>query len=119
MKRTTLLLVASLLVIGLVSTASLIQSADARKTKTKILKFEAEWCGPCQQMKPIYSRVSREMSGDASFSSINVDRNQALAERYRVRSLPTVVAVKNGRVVGRKTGFMDERRLTAFVKRHR
>jgi thioredoxin len=115
MKRKLLLLMAPLLAIGLVSTTSLMQG---KESKTKILKFEADWCGPCKQMKPIYSKVSRNLSSDASFSSINVDRNRSTAEKYKVKRLPTVIAVKDGRVVGRKTGFMDEKRLTAFVKRH-
>ena len=115
MKHKLLLLMAPLLALGLVSVNSLLQSAES---KTKILKFEAAWCGPCQQMKPIYSRVSRRMSSDASFSSINIDRNRPMAEKYKVTRLPTIIAVKNGRVVGRKTGFLDEKRLTAFVKRH-
>ena len=116
MKRNLLLLMVPLLGIGLVVSASLLPGAEKQ---VKILKFEADWCGPCQQMKPIFHRVSRTYSSDASFQSIDVDRNPTLADHYRIRSLPTVVAVKDGKVVGRKTGFLDERRLTEFVKRHR
>jgi thioredoxin len=116
MKRRILLLMVPLLVVGFAFSVNLLNGAEG---KTKILKFEADWCGPCRQMKPIYSKVAHNFSSDASFQSINVDRNPTIADRYSVRSLPTVVAVKNGRVVGRKTGFMNEQALSAFVKRHR
>lgn len=116
MKRRILLLALPLLAVGLASSVNRLNGSEA---KTQILKFEADWCAPCRQMKPIYSKVARDFSSDASFQSINVDRNPTLADRYSVRSLPTVVAVKDGRVVGRKTGFLNEEKLTAFVKRHR
>ncbi len=84
----------------------------------KILKFEADWCGPCQQMKPIFSSVAAEFKG-VSFQTVDVDRQTDLANTYKVEMLPTIVAVKDGKVVGRLTGFQNAGKLKTFIKKHR
>jgi thioredoxin 1 len=68
-------------------------------------------------MKPIFSSVAKSTQGVA-FETVNVDRQAALAERYNVELLPTVVAVKDGKEVGRFTGFRNEAKLKSFVKKH-
>lgn len=83
----------------------------------KVLKFEADWCGPCQQMKPIFNSVSSEFKA-VSFQTIDVDRQTELANTYKVESLPTVIAVKDGKVVGRLVGFQNAARLKAFIRKH-
>jgi thioredoxin 1 len=98
--------------------ASFIAPAPARAADLKILKFEADWCGACQKMKPVFASVAAEESG-VSFQTVNVDRQSELADRYRVTSLPTVVAVKDGREVGRLTGYQNAAKLRSFVKKHR
>lgn len=84
----------------------------------QIIQFEADWCGACKQMKPIFSSVAKSTPG-VTFETANVDRQTALAERYGIELLPTVVAVKDGKEVGRFTGFRNEAKLKAFVKKHR
>jgi thioredoxin-like negative regulator of GroEL len=69
-------------------------------------------------MKPVFASVAAEESG-VSFQTVNVDRQSDLADRYRVTSLPTVVAVKDGREVGRLTGYQNAAKLRSFVKKHR
>jgi thioredoxin 1 len=108
-----------LLALPLLALAALFSvPAGAETGSLKILKFEADWCGPCQQMKPIFNQVSKEFGSQVSFQSIDVDKNPALAETYKVELLPTVVAVKDGKVVGRSTGFMDAAKLKGFIKKH-
>lgn len=84
----------------------------------RILKFEADWCGPCQQMKPVFSKVSKNLNSEARFESINVDKQPDLASQYNVRGLPTVIAIKNGKEVGRSLGYMNQFRLSGFVQKH-
>lgn len=91
----------------------------AEGAKTKIIKFEATWCGPCQQMKPLFAKVSQANAADVDFQSVDIDASPAVADAYEVSLLPTVIAVKDGKVVGRITGFKNEKQLTAFVKKHR
>ena len=107
-----LLPVAALLVIGC---SEQTQANDS----LRIVKFEADWCGPCQQMKPVFDRVSRNLSDMATFETVNVDTQPSLAEAYQVSALPTVIAIKNGKIVAREIGYMDGFRLKSFVKRHR
>ena len=90
---------------------------QAENGSLKIIKFEADWCGACKQMKPVFASVARSSEG-VTFETVNVDRQEALADRYGVELLPTFVAVKNGKEVGRFTGVRNEAKLKAFVKKH-
>ncbi len=58
----------------------------------KVLDFYADWCGPCQMMKPILEEVEKEHP-EVEFEAINVDENQELAEKYGVMSIPTLIVV--------------------------
>ncbi len=98
--------------------AALLGPVRAEGSELKILKFEADWCGACQKMKPVFSSVAGSESG-VSFRTVNVDRQSDLAERYGVEALPTVVALKDGREVGRLIGFQNAAKLRSFVQRHR
>ncbi|MDF1823460.1 MAG: thioredoxin family protein [Verrucomicrobiales bacterium] len=91
---------------------------SAEQSDLRILKFEADWCGPCQQMKPIFEKVSKSLSSKASFQTINVDKQPGLADRYKVSVLPTVIAVKGGKEVDRTTGYMNNLRLKGFVQKN-
>jgi len=114
MKKRSLLLAVPVLALAALFSVP----AGAETGSLKILKFEADWCGPCQQMKPVFSEVSKEFASKATFQSIDVDKQPALAETYKVELLPTVVAVKDGKVVGRSTGFMNAAKLKSFVKKY-
>jgi len=107
----SLFLILAFLLLGLISAR-----ADDNSSLT-LLKFEADWCGPCQQMKPIVNKVSGNFGSKVTVRSINIDNNQAMADKYRVKSIPHIVAIKNGKVVGKVTGFQSEAALTKFVNR--
>lgn len=124
-KQNSLLLMKKLLLLltlpaltgfALVATSGL--HANSGDSTLQILKFEADWCGPCQKMKPVFSRVSRNLSDHARFRSVNIDNQPRVAEAYDVQSVPTVIAIRDGRVVGRNVGYMNSTRLKAFVKRY-
>ncbi len=94
-----------------------VPSLNAGPDSLKIIKFEADWCGPCQQMKPAFAAVSKSSKGVA-FQTVDVDRQSSLSDRYKVEGLPTVIAVKNGREVGRLVGLQSEGQLRKFIKKH-
>jgi len=114
MKKRSFLLALPILALA----ASLSSGLRADSGQLKIIKFEAAWCGACKQMKPVFSSVSKSTPGVA-FETVDIDRQKALADRYKVELLPTLVAVKNGKEVGRVTGYQNEAKLKRFVKRYR
>lgn len=83
-----------------------------------LVDFWASWCGPCKMLGPIFEEVSNEVEG-VKFAKLNVDENPSTASRYRVGSIPTVLAVKNGRVVDTMVGFKPKAEILNFVKRNR
>ena len=116
MKKPFLLLA----ILPLIGVAALtIPSTQAEGESLQIIKFEADWCGPCQQMKPIFKKISGKYGSEVAFQSVNVDSQASLADRFNVEGLPTVVAVKDGREVGRHVGFMSTWKLNSFVRKHR
>jgi thioredoxin 1 len=81
-------------------------SEKAMKGKT-IVDFYAEWCGPCQMMKPVFDKLSKEIT-DVHFYKVDVDENQTSAEKFGVRSIPTIIFLKDGKEVDRAIGFVHE-----------
>ncbi len=69
--------------------------------RTEVLFFNASWCGPCRQMKPIVSNMRRQ---GYRMRDIDIDRNRALAAQYNVRAVPTFVFVENGSETNRISG---------------
>lgn len=80
-----------------------------------LVDFWAEWCPPCRAMNPVIESLAR----DYTVCKVNVDRNQPLAERYQVSSIPTLMIFKGGRIVFRHAGAMNEAALRAELERHR
>ena len=70
----------------------------------EIKKFEADWCGPCRMLKPIFQKLEDSFGNSVKFSYINVDEQQELASQYNVRSIPFVVVEKDGEVVQKVAG---------------
>ena len=64
-----------------------------------VVDFYADWCGPCRMVSPIIESLSREYAGRVKFVKVDTDENQALAARYEVMSIPTVMVFNGGRIV--------------------
>jgi thioredoxin len=69
-----------------------------------VIDFTAAWCGPCRVMEPVLASLATEYAGRARFAAVDVDADPALAQRFDVRSMPTLVLWRDGREVGRIVG---------------
>ena len=75
--------------------------------KPVLVDFYAEWCGPCQIMKPRLLDVAERMGEKAKVVEIDIDREKELAERYRIQSVPTFIIFKNGEQLWRQSGAIS------------
>ena len=80
-----------------------------------LVDFWAPWCGPCRAMAPMFAQAAGTLAGKARFVKVNVDEQQALATRYAIRAIPTLVLFRNGVEVKRSSGAMDAGSLVRWV----
>jgi thioredoxin 1 len=76
-----------------------------------MVDFWAEWCGPCKAIAPVLEDLARESAGRVTLAKVNVDENHGLAGRYGIRSIPTILFVKAGKVVDQVIGAVPKNKL--------
>ena len=81
-----------------------------------VVDFWAAWCGPCRAMAPMFEQAAGRLAGKARFVKVNVDEQQAIASRYGIRAIPTLLLFKNGQEVKRSSGVMDAGALARWVE---
>ena len=80
-----------------------------------IVDFWADWCGPCRMIAPILEEVDREIS-DVTVMKVNVDKEPALADRFSINAIPTLLFFKDGQLVKQKTGLYPRDALDLIIK---
>lgn len=83
----------------------------------KVIDFWAPWCGPCKVLGPVIDRISEKYDGDetVTIEKVNVDENMELAKQFEVRSIPTVVFLKDGEVVNKFVGTKTESEILKMI----
>jgi thioredoxin 2 len=72
-----------------------------------IVDFWAPWCGPCRAMAPVFDRAAKELEPRARFAKVNVDEEPAIAARFGIRGIPTLIAFEKGKVAKQHAGLVD------------
>jgi thioredoxin 1 len=83
-----------------------------------VVDFWAAWCGPCKMVGPIVDQLATEYAGKAKVTKLDVDSNQKTAMKYNVRSIPTILFFKDGKVVDTVIGFAPKPALEQKFKQH-
>lgn len=73
-----------------------------------LIDFWATWCGPCKMMMPVVEKIAKENEGKIKVCKVNVDEESDLASKFDVMSIPTFVAIKNGKVIGTSLGVQSK-----------
>ena len=83
--------------------------------QTVLIDFWASWCGPCKMLSPIIDELAQEVSSDVKICKLNVDDERELAMEFQVRSIPTLVIIRDGKVVTTSVGVKSKAEILSML----
>ena len=99
-----------------------VQSGDWQglesSTKPVFLDFWADWCGPCRMLAPTFDRLAEKYGEQVTFAKVNVDELPEIANKFEIRSIPTLVLLQGGNVVEKVVGLRSEQELAQVLGRY-
>ncbi|MAQ48941.1 MAG: thioredoxin [Chloroflexi bacterium] len=107
------------MIMGIISTTDEKFSEDVINSDLPVLiDFWAEWCGPCKMIGPILEELAIEMNEKIKMVKIDVDANSQTAVNYAIRSIPTLIIMKDGEVVAQHIGAASKVQLESFINQN-
>jgi thioredoxin 1 len=84
--------------------------------KLVLVDFYGEWCGPCKTMAPILQDLKQRVGDQVSIIKIDIDKNFQAAMAYEIRSVPTLILFRKGKILWRKTGVISQQELEKLIQ---
>ena len=83
-----------------------------------LVDYWAEWCGPCKMIDPLLRELADEYDGRVKIAKVNIDENQKITSRFKIRGIPTLMVFRDGKVQGMKVGAVTKGVLKEFIEEH-
>jgi thioredoxin 1 len=96
-------------------TDSTFDSDVLKSSEPVVVDFWAEWCGPCRMIAPSLEEIATEMKGKVKVAKLNIDENPAVAGKLGIRSIPTLMLFKDGKLASQKVGAAPKGELLKWI----